>query len=411
VRVAIIGGGVSGLVAAHQLHSHHDVTLFEANDYAGGHTHTARVDAGSQTWDVDTGFIVYNERNYPHFTALLARLGVPTQASSMSFSVRSDHRDFEYNGTSLNRLFGQRRNLLRPSFYRMAADIVRFNRAAPVAVRDGAREATLGEYVAAAAYSPGFTEHYLVPMAAALWSQPRARVLDMPLAFLVQFLEHHGMLAVNDRPEWRVIRGGSRRYVEALVAPLGPRLRLRHAVRAVTRHADRVTVDGADFDHVVLACHADQALRLLQDASLLEREILGAFPYQANDVVLHTDPALLPRRRRLWAAWNYHLAADPGAPVAVTYNMNILQSLPAPVTFCVTLNRTADVAPDRVLRRLTYHHPIFTRAGVRAQARHAEISGANRTSYCGAYWGYGFHEDGVRSAMTVCRDLTARAAA
>lgn len=405
MRIAIIGGGIAGLVAAHLLHPHHDITLFEANDYPGGHTRTVRVDVGGSVWDVDTGFIVYNERNYPQFTALLAHLGIASQPSDMSFSVRAEGSDFEYNGTSLNRLFGQRANLLRPSFYRMAADILRFNGAAPLAVRDGARGATLGEYVAAAGYSPGFTDHYIVPMAAALWSQPRHRVLDMPLAFLVRFLENHGMLSVDGRPEWRVIRGGSQRYVEALIQPLGDRLRLGHPVRAVTRHANRVEVDGAAFDEVVIACHADQALALLADATPAERDVLGAFPYQANEVVLHTDPALLPRRRRLWAAWNYHLGTDPAAPVAVTYNMNILQTLAAPVTFCVTLNRTADVAPARVLRRFTYHHPIFSHDGMRAQQRHAAISGVNRTSFCGAYWGYGFHEDGVRSAYAVCRRL------
>jgi predicted NAD/FAD-binding protein len=291
----------------------------------------------------------------------------------------------------------------------MAADILRFNRAA-LAVQDGAREATLGEYVASARYSAEFTNHYIAPMAGALWSQPRDRVLDMPLAFLVRFLEHHGMLSVNGRPEWRVIRGGSHRYVEALIRPLQGRLRLGHPVRAVTRHEDRVEVDGASFDEVVIACHADQALAMLTDATPAERDVLGAFPYQANDVVLHTDHALLPQRRKLWAAWNYHLGTDPAAPVAVTYNMNILQTLAAPVTFCVTLNRTEDVAPARVLRRLTYHHPVFTRAGFAAQQRHAEISGVNRTSFCGAYWGYGFHEDGVRSAMAACRRLAPGAA-
>jgi len=405
VRIAIIGGGISGLVAAHRLHPHHDITLFEANDYPGGHTHTVRVDVGGGVWDVDTGFIVYNERNYPHFTALLAALGVGSQRSHMSFSVRSEDDDFEYNGTSLNLLFGQRRNLWRPSFYRMATDILRFNRAAPRAVRDGARGATVGEYITAGRYAPEFREHYIVPMAAALWSQPRARVLDMPLEFLVRFLENHGMLAVGGRPEWRVVRGGSQRYVEALTNPLRDRLRLGHPVRRVTRHADRVEVDGAPFDEVVFACHADQALAILVDATPAERDILGAFPYRANEVVLHTDHSLLPRRRRLWAAWNYHLGSDPAAPVAVTYNMNILQTLAAPVTFCVTLNRTAEVAPASVLRRLTYHHPVFTRAGLAAQRRHAEISGVNRTGYCGAYWGYGFHEDGVRSALAACRRL------
>jgi predicted NAD/FAD-binding protein len=399
VRIAIVGGGIAGLVAAHLLHRDHAITLFEANEYLGGHTHTVSVQLGSAMWEVDTGFIVYNEPNYPQFTQLLTRLGVTSQPSSMSFSVRADRTDFEYNGSTLNQLFGQRQNLLKPSFYRMVMDIVRFNRAAPRAILDGAAGATLEEYVAATGYSRQFVDHYLVPMASALWSQPRERVLDMPLAFLVRFLEHHGMLALRDRPEWRVIRGGSRRYVEALIRPFRDRIRLRHPVHAVTRLPTHVEVDGESFDEVILACHADEVLKMLTDPTPAEREILAAFPYQANDVVLHTDDSLLPRRRSLWAAWNYHLAEDPAAPVAITYDMNILQKLEAPVTFCVTLNRTAEVAPERVLRRLTYHHPVTTTASVRAQRRHGEISGVNRTHYCGAYWGNGFHEDGVTSAL------------
>jgi predicted NAD/FAD-binding protein len=409
VRIAIVGGGIAGLVAAHLLHSDHDITLFEANDYPGGHSHTVPVDRATGRWAIDTGFIVYNERNYPAFTALLARLGVATQPTAMSFSVRSDARGFEYNGSSLNQLFGQRSNLLRPSFYRMAHDIVRFGRHAPTAVRNGAAGATLGEYARDAGYSDRFLAHYLVPMASALWSQPQQRVLEMPLAFLVQFLDHHGMLRVGGRPEWRVVQGGSRRYVDALIRPFASRIRLGRAVRQVRRAPDGVTVDAERFDEVVLACHADQALALLADPSPAEREILATIPYQANDVVLHTDTSLLPRRRRLWAAWNYHLDPDPDAPAAVTYNMNILQTLAAPETFCVTLNRTARVAPDRVVHRFTYHHPLFTTAGVKAQARYAELSGRNRTHYCGAYWGNGFHEDGVVSALRACKPLGGRA--
>ena len=409
MRIAIVGGGISGLVAAHLLHPDHDITLFEANASPGGHTHTVPVTTASGVWPVDTGFIVYNERNYPAFTALLARLSVATQPTSMSFSVRSDASGFEYNGSSLNQLFGQRTNLLRPSFYRMAADIVRFGHDAPRAIRDGAARATLGEYAREAGYSNRFLSHYLVPMASALWSQPPERVLGMPLMFLVQFLEQHGMLRVNGRPEWRVIRGGSARYVEALIRPFASRIRLGWTVRRVRRAPDGVTVDGERFDEVVLACHSDQTLALLEDATPAEREILGSVPYQANDVVLHTDTSLLPRRRRLWAAWNYHLDRDPSTPATVTYDMNLLQTLESPETFCVTLNRTADVAPDRVLQRFTYHHPVFTAAGVRAQARVGEISGKNHTHYCGAYWGNGFHEDGVASATRACRPLGVRA--
>jgi predicted NAD/FAD-binding protein len=398
LRIAIVGGGIAGLVAAHLLHPDHDITLFEANDYVGGHTHTVPVTTASGRWPVDTGFIVYNERNYPAFTALLARLGVATQPTSMSFSVRSDALGFEYNGSSLTQLFGQRSNLLRPSFYRMAADILRFGRQAPLAIRDGAARATLSEYARDAGYSEQFLAHYLVPMAAALWSQPHQQVLEMPLAFLVRFLDNHGMLRVNGRPEWRVVQGGSERYVAALTRPFASRIRLACAVRRVRRLPDGVTVDGERFDEAVLACHADQALAMLEDPTPVERDILSAIPYQANEVVLHTDASLLPRRRRLWAAWNYHLDRDPAGPPAVTYNMNILQTLPSPETFCVTLNRTGAVAPDRVVQRFTYHHPVFTTAGVRAQERHSEISGRYHTHYCGAYWGNGFHEDGVASA-------------
>jgi predicted NAD/FAD-binding protein len=403
VRIAIVGGGVSGLVAATLLYRDHDLVLFEANAVPGGHTHTVSVPTPTGAVDVDTGFIVYNERNYPNFTRLLARLGVATQPSAMSFSVRADALDFEYNGSTLSQLFGQRRNLLRPSFYRMAADIVRFNRHAPRAILDGLAHATVAEYATTAKYSRQFVDHYLAPMAAALWSQPRSRVLDMPLAFLVRFLDNHGMLSMTRRPEWRVIQGGAQRYVDAMTAPFRDHLRLGHAVRAVTRHANRVLVDGEVFDEVIFACHSDQALAVLADATAAERDVLGALPYQTNHVVLHTDTSLLPRRPALWAAWNYHLSPDPTAPVAVTYDMNILQTLSAPETYCVTLNRTGDIAPERIVRRFTYHHPLYTMAGVHAQARHAEISGRNRTHYCGAYWGNGFHEAGVTSALTVCR--------
>lgn len=405
MRIAIVGGGIAGLVAARWLQTDHEITVFEANSYPGGHTHTVPVELPSGRWVVDTGFIVYNERNYPAFTALLAQLGVATQPTSMSFSVRSDAGGFEYNGSSLNQLFGQRSNLLRPSFYRMVTDIVRFGRQAPLAVQDGAAESTLGAYARDAGYSDRFLAHYLVPMASALWSQPQQQVPEMPLAFLVQFLDNHGMLRVNGRPEWRVVQGGSQRYVDALIRPFVSRIRLNARVRGVRRGLDGVVVDGERFDEVVLACHADQALALLEDPSAAERDILASIPYQANDVVLHTDASLLPRRRRLWAAWNYQLDRSPDAPAAVTYNMNILQTLAAPETFCVTLNREADIAPERVVQRFTYHHPVFTTAGVRAQSRHAEISGRNHTHYCGAYWGNGFHEDGVVSALRVCRAL------
>jgi uncharacterized protein len=401
MRIAIVGAGISGLVAARLLHPTHEITLFEAAPRVGGHTRTVDVELDGVVWPVDTGFIVYNERTYPAFTRLLADLGVATQPSSMSFSVRSERTGLEYNGTSLNGLFAQRRNALSPSFYGMVADILRFNARAPRALENGHADLPLGEYLAAEGYGRRFVADYLTPMGSAVWSLPRTRLLEVPTGFFVRFFLNHGFLSVNDRPQWRVVRGGSQRYVAALIRPFQDLIRASHAVRAVRRHADHVEVDGESFDHVVLACHSDQALRILVDPSPAEREILGALPYQTNDAVLHTDPSILPRRRLAWAAWNYLLQGDDDAPATVTYDMNILQTLAAPTTFCVTLNDRDAVDPARVIQRLRYHHPVYTVAGVAAQARRAQICGVNRTHYCGAYWGYGFHEDGVASALVV----------
>jgi predicted NAD/FAD-binding protein len=413
MRVAIVGGGVSGLVVAHLLANRYDVSVFEARDRIGGHVHTIDVPRRGGLVDrIDTGFIVYNEVNYPLFSSLLGRLGVQSQPSNMSFSVRCDRTGLEYNGSSLRQLFAQRRNLLRPAFHRMLVDILRFNREAASAVGNGAADMTLGELVEASGYSRGFAEHYLLPMGSALWSVPRTSVLQMPAAFFVRFFENHGMLTVDDRPEWRVVVGGSDRYVNRLTEPFRDRIRLGTPARRVTRirdEADRpqgAEVDGERFDHVVFACHSDQALRALADATTLEREVLSALPYQKNDVVLHTDETVLPRRRRAWGAWNYHLRGEGDAPATVTYNMNVLQTLDARSTYCVTLNATELIDPDRVLYRTTFHHPVYTRAGFAAQERHAEISGTGtHTHFCGAYWGYGFHEDGVRSALRVAEAL------
>jgi predicted NAD/FAD-binding protein len=403
MRVAVVGSGVSGLVVAYLLDRRFDVTLFEADARLGGHVHTVTTTDGDATWAVDTGFIVYNERNYPLFTDLLARLGVATQPSSMSFSVRCDRTGLEYNGSTLRQLFAQRRNLFRPTFYRMVRDILRFNREAPRAVAEGDARETLGEYLRRAGYGPEVREHYLVPMGSALWSIPRRSVLEMPTAFFVQFFEHHGMLTVDDRPEWRVVRGGSQRYVEALLAGLRATIRMRTPVTSVRRVEDHVLVDGERFDHVVLACHADQALTVLEYATPAESAILGALPYQSNDVVLHTDTSVLPTRRRAWGAWNYHIRGAEDAPVTVTYNMNVLQSLNADRTYCVSLNAGDLIDPSTVLATMRYAHPRTTLEGAAAQERHGEISGVDRTHFCGAYWGFGFHEDGVRSAARVAK--------
>jgi len=417
--IAVVGSGIAGNVAAHRLHAAgHRITVFEADAHVGGHTHTHRIElGGGEVQHVDTGFIVFNDRTYPHFIALLDELGVASQASTMSFSVRNDARALEYNGSSLNGLFAQRRNLLRPGFIGMLAEILRFHRVAPAWLQQGDAEAPLRELLREHRFGGRFVSDYLVPMGAAIWSTDPALMLDFPARFFVRFLHQHGMLSVDDRPVWRVIRGGSARYVERLTAPWRDRIRLNSPVQRIQRFADGVQVQlrgrrAERFDHVFLACHADQALKLLADPSPAEREVLGAFAYQRNEAVLHTDPSLLPRARRAWAAWNYHVLPGAAPRVALTYNMNVLQGLRSRHTFCVSLNAGAQpIDPRRVLRRINYAHPLFTTAAVAAQQRHAEISGAppthGRTHYCGAYWRYGFHEDGVVSALTALRRFDA----
>jgi predicted NAD/FAD-binding protein len=402
MRIAVIGTGVSGLVAAALLRERHDVVVFERSDRIGGHVHTVDVaDRDGIPHAVDTGFIVFNEQNYPLFTKLLSRLGVPSQPSDMSFSVRCDRTGLEYNGSTFRQLFAQRRNLFRPAFHRMLLDILRFNRRATADARRGLGDETLATYLEKGGYGRHLADHYLVPMGSALWSMPPGNVLELPIGFFVGFFDQHGMLTVDDRPQWRVVQGGSRSYVDALIAPFRSAIRTSTPVRSVRRARDQVLVDGERFDHVVFGCHSDEALYALEDPTDAERRILGAMPYASNDVVLHTDTGVLPRRPAAWGAWNYQISADPSRSARVTYNMNLLQSLRSHQTFCVTLNRTADIDPRTILFRTTYRHPQYTVRGFSAQARYAEISGGGRTHYCGAYWGYGFHEDGVRSAVRV----------
>lgn len=404
MRIAIVGSGVSGLVTAHLL-QRHDLTVYESSDRVGGHVSTVSVQEGAKCWEIDTGFIVYNERNYPLFTQLLEELGVPTQPSNMSFSVRCDRTGLEYNGSSLDRLFVQRRNLFDPSYYRFLADILRFNRDAPAAVANGSGTRTLGEYLEEGGYGRRLAEHYLVPMGSALWSIPRGSVLAMPAEFFVRFFANHGMLDPSSHPPWRVVRGGSARYVEALVRPFVDRIRLRSPVLSVRRTDDAVFVNGERFDQVVLACHADEALAILEDPTRAEREVLGAIRFQRNHVVLHTDTSVLPKRRAAWGAWNYRIRGSEDAPVAVTYLMNVLQGLDAERAFCVTLNPFDDIDPARVIWETSFSHPVFTLAAIDAQRSWKAISGQNRTHYCGAYWGFGFHEDGVRSAYAVANGI------
>ena len=410
MRLAIVGTGIAGLAAAHRLHPSHDITVFEAGAHIGGHTHTHDIELGGRNWAIDTGFIVFNDWTYPNFIALMNELGVESQPSSMSFSVRCEKTALEYNGTTLNTLFAQRRNLFSPSFHRMIRDILRFNREAPGFLDSGDDTTRLGDYLSEQGYLQEFREHYIIPMGAAIWSAAPGDMLDFPARYFIRFFHNHGMLSVDDRPQWRVIRGGSRSYVEPLTAPFRERIHLNTPVMRIVRDEQGVTVQtatgsGARFDAVVLACHSDQALAMLDEPTQVEREILGAIPYQENETILHTDASVLPRAKRAWAAWNYHIPREARDRVAVTYDMNILQGLEAPETFCVSLNYRDRIDPDRIIKRLTYHHPAYTPAGIAAQARHAEISGVNRTYYAGAYWGFGFHEDGVKSGLRVAEQI------
>ena len=412
MKIAIVGSGISGLGAAWLLSREHEVTVFEANDHVGGHTHTHDIELDGATHRVDTGFIVCNPEHYPHFFRMLGELGVATQETTMSFAVRNERSGLEYNAASLDRLFVQRRNLLSPRFWSMLRDLLRFYREAPALLERADDGPDLGEYLLEHGYGDAFRDEHLVPMASALWSSPSAQILKFPAKYLVAFMANHQMLVAGARKPWRVLRGGSCSYVQALLAQSGLRVRTRTAVRSIERAPQgvRIRVDGAveDYDQVVLACHSDQALALLADPSEREREILGAIGYQPNDVVLHTDTRLLPRRRKAWAAWNALVRDDGDDACTVTYDMNQLQGLSASQNFCVTLNATDRIDPARILKRLRYQHPLYTRASVAAQARRGEISGHRNTWYAGAYWGFGFHEDGMRSAVEVARALRVR---
>ena len=407
-RIAVVGSGISGLVAAYLLHALHRIVLYEANDYVGGHTHTLEVEQDGRSYAVDTGFIVFNEPNYPRFNRLLQHLGVDSRPTRMGFSVQCGRTGLEYSSTAIAGLFAQPRNLVRPSFYRMLVDILRFNRNAPALLRHPDDSTTLGDYLAVNGYSRTFIDHHIIPLGSALWSARPARIREFPARRFVQFFANHAFLQVWGRPVWRVIEGGAKRYIEALTLPFRDRIRISCPVESVRRLEQGVEVRtrcGAPerFDQAILAVHSDQALRLLAGPTPAERQVLGAMPYQANEAVLHTDPTLLPRRRRAWASWNYYIPPDSGEGAGVTYNMNILQGLESRLPFCVSLNRSADISPERVLARMTYHHPVHSPASAAAQKQRRRIDGIDRIHYCGAYWGFGFHEDGVSSALEVTR--------
>ncbi|MDX1588826.1 MAG: FAD-dependent oxidoreductase [Oleiphilaceae bacterium] len=410
--IAVIGTGIAGLTSAWLLSRQYDVHLFEASDKPGGHTNTEQVTLGGRVWPVNTGFIVYNDWTYPGFIRLMDELGVTSEVSSMSFSVKSEYNGLEYNGTSLNTLFAQRSNLLNPRFLNLIREILRFNKLSRDDLAAGRipEQQTLQDYLKQHGFSRYFRDYYIVPMGSAIWSASESAMEAFPVRFFLDFFNNHGMLSVDDRPTWRVLSGGSASYIEKMLPAFGDQLYLNTQVTAVERDPDGVTLHshrGAErFDQVVMATHSDQALAMLSDPSDDEKRILGALPYQDNDVVLHTDASVLPRNRRAWAAWNYHIPEKANEPVSVTYNMNILQNFQdAPETLCVTLNRTHAIDPDRIIKRFRYAHPSFTLEGIKAQQQYDQIGAVNRTHYCGAYWFNGFHEDGVQSALRVTRSL------
>ncbi|QZD70331.1 NAD(P)/FAD-dependent oxidoreductase [Pseudomonas sp. 3-2] len=407
MKIAIVGSGIAGLTCAYLLARRHEITVFEADARIGGHTHTVPVTVDGREYSVDTGFIVFNDWTYPNFIRLLGQLGVTFKPTEMSFSVNDPDTGLEYNGNNLNSLFAQRSNLLSPGFWGMLRDILRFNKEArrDLAEQRIAADTTLDDYLKAGGYGERFILHYIVPMGAAIWSMPMAEMLNFPLQFFVRFFENHGLLSISNRPQWQVIEGGSSAYIAPLTASFKERIRLNCPVSRIDRDAHGVVIHSPAgierFDKVVLACHSDQALRLLGNPDDKEREILGALPYADNEVVLHIDTRLLPTRKQAWASWNYRLGGAGHTRAAVTYDMNILQGLQSGTTFCVSLNQSAGITPSKVLARFTYAHPQFSLAAVAAQQRWAEIDGAQHTHYCGAYWANGFHEDGVVSALRV----------
>ena len=408
MKLAIVGGGISGLVAARLLSRDHEITLFESEPRLGGHTHTVDVDLEDGRYAIDTGFIVYNESTYPNFVKLLAELGVETQPTEMSFGMSCERSGLEWSSRGFRGILAQPGNLLRPSFLALLRDIVRFNRESRSLLTGGRSNLSLRDYLRQGGFGRSLVDHYIVPMGAAIWSADPDRFLDFPALSFVRFFDNHGLLTTRPELPWRVIRGGSSRYVAKLAAPFASRVRLASPVRAVRRvpgGIELVVPEGRErFDHAILALHSDQALALHEDPSPEERKLLESIAYQENDVVLHTDVSLLPRKQAAWASWNYRIPEQKQERVVVTYDMSRLQGIRSRERFLVTLNAPERrIDPSRVLGRYRYAHPVFDGAAMAAQRLHGQISGKDRIHYCGAYWGYGFHEDGVRSALEVCQ--------
>lgn len=412
-KIAIIGTGIAGNVVANRLHRDFDITVFESASYVGGHSNTIVVPSERGDVPLDTGFMVFNNRTYPNFIQLLDELGIESRQSPMTFSVQSECRNLEYNGSSINALFAQRSNLLRPSFYRMLSDILRFNAESRQLLAKDDYQLSLAQYLSDNNYSREFRNHYLIPMGAAIWSAEPGMMEQMPATFLVRFFENHGLLSLKNRPTWRVINGGSQAYVEKLVEGHRDRIRLNSEVISVVRQANKVQIRCRDaaaetFDYVFFACHSDQALNMIADPLPVERDILSAIPYQQNDVVLHTDSSLMPRRRKVWAAWNYHITSAADSRVSLTYHLNQLQCLNTREQYFVTLNSNRRIDPGSIIQEISYEHPVFHKQSVAAQQRHCEINGLRRSYFCGAYWRNGFHEDGVWSALQAIEHFNRR---
>jgi len=412
MKIAIIGSGISGLTAAYLLNKKHEIKVFEANDYIGGHTHTHKINLDGRDWKVDSGFIVYNENTYPNFIKLLNQLNVESQISSMGFSVKSIKNKLEYAGNSLNALFAQRKNCFNFPFYKMLFQINRFNKESQIHLQTLDYFKTLKEYLEENKYSREFIEFYIIPMGAAIWSTIPSNMFKMPAKFFIKFFKNHGLLQIKNRPKWWVIKGGSNQYIEKIILRYKNFIMLSTPVKLVKRFEKHVKIifenknlENEIFDKVIFATHSDQALKLLEKPTKKESKILKSLPYQKNEVLLHLDESILPRRKLAWSSWNYLLDSNFDSPVALTYNMNILQSLKSDKTFCVTLNNHSAIDPNKVLKKIIYYHPLFTADGIKAQIRKHEISGKNNTYYCGAYWHNGFHEDGVVSALDVCKQF------
>jgi len=402
MKIAIIGSGISGNTLAYHLNSNHQITLFESNSRVGGHSHTHEIEIANQKLNVDTGFIVFNKKTYPHFLNLLHELKVPYENSAMSFSVKDSQKDFEYNGTNLNALFAQRKNLISPTFYKMIKEILRFNKNSTLLLKDN-EEISLGEYLDREAYSDFFKKYYILPMGSAIWSSDVKTMMTFPAKFFVRFFDNHGMLNINDRPQWLTITGGSINYVKKLISPFEKKIKLNSQIKSVERKNDHVDIQFHDrdekFDWVFFACHSDEALKLIKSPTQDEKNVLKAIPYKDNEVILHFDERFMQRRKLAWAAWNYHVAEDSSSPVSLTYNMNILQNLKTNVPVLVTLNPQEKIDKHKIIKKLSYAHPQYSLKSIEAQSKHHLISGVNRTSFAGAYWGNGFHEDGVKSAI------------